>query len=53
MIYDMIWQTNNHTEQSETLKKLVLRYLDMFVWTSVFQNPTLADTDFNMFVDEC
>ena len=32
-------------------KNLVLRNLDMFVWTSGFQN-LLAHTDFNMFVDE-
>ena len=33
-------------------KILVLRNLDMFVWTSGFHNP-LAHTHFNMFVDEC
>ena len=31
--------------------KIILRNLDMFVWTSGFQNP-LAHTHFNMFVDE-
>ena len=32
-------------------KNLVLRNVDMFVWTSGFHNP-LAHTHFNMFVDE-
>ena len=42
---------NDHAKQSEAKKKLVLRNLDMFVWTSGFHNP-LVHTDFNMFVDE-
>ena len=43
---------NDHAKQSEAKKKLVLRNLDMFVWTSGFHNP-LVHTDFNMFLDEC
>ena len=37
---------------SEARLKIILRNLDMFVWTSGFQN-SLAHTHFNMFVDEC
>ena len=33
-------------------KMLNLRNLDMFVWTSSFQNP-FAHIHFNMFADEC
>ena len=34
----------------ERQNNLVLRNLDMFVWTSGFHNP-LAHTHFNMYVD--
>ena len=43
---------NDYGKQSEAKKNLVLRNLDMFMWTSGFCNP-LAHTHFNMFVDEC
>ena len=42
---------NDHSKQSEAKKNLILRNLDMFVWTSGFHNP-LIHTDFNMFMDE-
>ena len=35
----------------EVRPKMVLRNVDMFVWTSDFHNP-FAHTHFNMFVDK-
>ena len=35
----------------ENLWNILFQKFDMFLWTSVFQNP-LVHTDFDMFVDE-
>ena len=43
-----IWLGKNHAKWSNVTK---IWNLDMFVWTSGFQNP-LAHNQFNMFVDE-
>ena len=42
---------NDHHKQSHAKKNLILRNLDMFVWTIGFHYP-LAHPDFNMFVDQ-
>ena len=44
-------QVENDCAEQSGQKKLTLRNLDMFLWTSGFHNP-LDHTHFNMFVDE-
>ena len=43
---------NNLRKLCFQVVKIILRNLDIFVWTSGFQN-SLAHAHFNMFVDEC
>ena len=52
MILNEILLGNYCAEGSEAKKNLVSSNLDMFVLMTGFHNP-LADTHFNMFVDEC
>ena len=51
MVSKKISLRSNLAEQSKAKNDLVLRNVDMFVWTSGFHNPP-THTYFNMFVDK-